>query len=244
MDDSEFAVHNQAMIEKMAADQQLQRAGLDWLIKSSPYQYTYHFRWLGLPIIQLPQDIVAMQELIWEIKPDAIVETGIARGGSLIFYASMLHLLDAGGIVVGVDIDIRDHNRKMIESHPMSRYVRMIQGSAIDRDVVEQVRQLIAGRKRVLVALDSMHSHPHVAEELRLYSPFVTKDSYLVVFDTAIEQMPETFFPDRPWGRGNNPWTAVHEFVRNNDRFAIAHAIADKLQLTVAPDGYLKCVKE
>jgi cephalosporin hydroxylase len=244
MDDSEFTAQNDAMIAKMGADKELHAASLDWLIKSSRFQYTYHFRWLGLPIIQMPQDILAMQELIWQIKPDAIVETGIARGGSLIFYASMLHMLDAGGIVVGVDIDIRDHNRTAIEAHPMARYVRMIQGSSIDTSVVAQVRELIKGRKRVLVSLDSMHTHAHVLEELKLYAPMVTKDSYLVVFDTAIEMMPPDFFADRPWGKGDNAWTAVQEFVASTDRFVIDKPIADKLQLTVAPDGFLRCVKD
>jgi cephalosporin hydroxylase len=243
MNDDEFRQKNHEMVAKMGGDADLQASSLDWLIKSSRFQYTYHFRWLGLPIIQLPQDIVAMQELIWEIKPDAIVETGIARGGSLIFYASMLHLLDAGGIVVGVDVDIREHNRRAIEAHPLKRYVQMIQGSAIDPDVVEQVRRLIAGRKRVLVALDSMHTHEHVLRELELYSPLVTKDSYLVVFDTAVELVPADFFSDRPWGKGNNPWTAVQEFMKSTDAFEIDRSIPDKLQLTVAPDGYLKRVK-
>lgn len=244
MDDAEFRAANKTMIAKMGTDLDLHASSLDWLIKSSRHQYTYHFRWMGLPIIQMPQDILAMQELIWEIKPDAIVETGIARGGSLIFYASMLHLLDNGGIVVGVDIDIRAHNRSAIEAHPMARYVRMVEGSAIDETIVAKVKELIAGRKRVLVSLDSMHSHAHVLEELRLYSPLVTAGSYLVVFDTAIEQMPEDFFQDRPWGKGDNPWTAVHAFMKTSDRFEIDASIADKLQLTVAPDGFLRCVKD
>ncbi|MBA3465659.1 MAG: cephalosporin hydroxylase family protein [Deltaproteobacteria bacterium] len=244
MDDAEFRAVNKTMIAKMGSDRDLHASSIDWLVKSSRHQYTYHFRWMGLPIIQMPQDIIAMQELIWEIKPDAIVETGIARGGSLIFYASMLHLLDNGGIVVGVDIDIRTHNRSAIEGHPMSRYVRMVEGSAIDEAIVAKVKELIAGRKRVLVSLDSMHSHAHVLEELRLYSPLVTAGSYLVVFDTAIEQMPEDFFQDRPWGKGDNPWTAVQAFMKTNDRFEIDTSIADKLQLTVAPDGFLRCVKD
>jgi cephalosporin hydroxylase len=243
VNEDEFDAQNRDAIRRMGEDKALQASSNEFLVKSSPHQYTYHFRWMGRPIIQLPQDIVAMQELIWECKPDAIIETGIARGGSLIFYASMLHLLDAGGIVVGVDIDIREENRRAIESHPMARYIQMFQGSAIDPAVVERVRETIADRKRVMVILDSMHSHAHVLEELRLYSPFVTKDSYLVVFDTTIELMPETFFPDRPWGKGDNPWTAVQEFVRTSDRFEIDRSIADKLQITVAHDGYLRCVK-
>lgn len=244
MNDYEFDERNRQKIAEMGSDHQLHEIGRKFVALSARLEYSYHFRWLGRPIIQYPQDIVAMQELIWSIKPDAIVETGIARGGSLIFYASMLHLLDQGGIVVGVDIDIRSHNRTEIEAHPMSRHIRMIEGSSISPSVAAQVRELIAGRKRVLVVLDSMHTHAHVLEELKLYAPLVTKDSYLVVFDTCIEQLPEDLFPDRSWRHGDNPWTAVQEFLRTTNRFVVDKTIQDKLQITVAPDGYLKCIKD
>ena len=244
MTDPEFEARNREMVAQMATDDRLHAAGLDFLARSVPSEYSYHFRWLGLPIIQYPQDVVAMQELIWQIKPDAIVETGIARGGSLIFYASMLHLLDMGGIVVGVDIDIRAHNRAAIESHPMARYIEMIQGSSTAPEVVAQVRDKIAGRKRVLVVLDSMHTHAHVLEELRRYAPMVTNGSYLVVFDTCIEQLPEELYPDRPWHHGDNPWTAVQAFLASSDRFVNDRSIPAKLQVTVAPDGFLRCVRD
>jgi cephalosporin hydroxylase len=206
------------------------------------YRYSYNFNWLGRPIIQIPEDIIAMQELIWQVKPDLIIETGIAHGGSLIFYASMLELIGGDGEVLGIDIDIREHNRVEIEKHPMFKRITMIQGSSIDGVIVKQVYKLAKGKKRILVVLDSNHTQDHVLKELELYAPLVKKGSYLVVFDTAIEDIPEDLFPDRPWGKGNNPKTAVWEFLKTNDRFEIDKDFENKLLFTVAPDGYLKCV--
>jgi cephalosporin hydroxylase len=208
------------------------------------FKYTYHFEWLGRPVIQLPQDLIAMQEIIWRVKPDLIIETGIALGGSLIFYASMLELLSGDGHVVGIDIDIRPHNRVEIENHPMFRRIIMIQGSSIDEEVARQVTDFSEGRQRVLVVLDSNHTHEHVSKELALYSPLVTRDSYLVVCDTVIEDVPDDLIRDRPWGKGNNPKTAVWEFLKTTDRFVIDQEYNDKLLITVAPDGYLRCVKD
>ena len=244
MDDREFETHNRQVIGEMGEDSGLHDLATRFLAHSVRREYSYHFRWLGLPIIQYPQDVVAMQELVWTIQPDAIVETGVARGGSVIFYSSMLHLLDRGGIVIGVDIDIRAHNRDAIERHPLARYVRLVEGSSIAPSVVERVRELVAGRKRVLVVLDSMHTHDHVLAELRAYAPLVAAGSYVVVFDTCVEHLPDELFPDRPWRRGNNPWTAVQAFLRTTDRFEVDRAVTDKLQITVAPDGYLRCVKD
>jgi cephalosporin hydroxylase len=185
-----------------------------------------------------------MQEIIWQVEPDLIIETGIAHGGSLILYASMLELLSGDGLVLGIDIGIREHNRVEIEKHPMFKRITMIQGSSTAEDIVRQVHDFAKGKKQVLVALDSSHTHDHVLKELQLYSPFVTRGSYLVVFDTLIEDMPEGFFPDRPWGKGNSPKTAVWEFLKKNDRFVIDKDIGNKLLITVAPDGYLKCIKD
>lgn len=244
MTDPDFEKRNREFIARMGADEELNALSRRWFENSSRFEYSYHFSWMGLPIIQFPQDIVAMQELIWSVKPDCIVETGIARGGSLIFYASMLELLGGDRIVIGVDIDIRPHNRKAIEEHPMARRVRMIQGSSIDEATGAQVRALTKGRKKVLVTLDSNHTHEHVLRELELYSPLVTRGSYLVVFDTVVEDLPKSQFLDRPWGPGDNPKTAVWEFLKRSDRFEIDKDIQYKLQLTVAPDGYLKCLKD
>lgn len=231
------------------ADPALERASSAWMNLANPLKYSYHFEWLGRPIIQYPQDMVAMQEIIWSVQPDLIIETGIAHGGSLLFSASMLELnAGCGGPqdaeVLGLDIDIRPHNREAIEGHPMSKRITMIEGSSIDDAVAAKVHDFARGKKRVLVILDSNHTHVHVRRELELYSSLVKAGSYLIVFDTVIEDMPEDAFPDRPWGKGDNPKTAVWEFLESNDRFEINREIQDKLLLTVAPDGYLKCLKD
>lgn len=207
------------------------------------HKYTYNFDWLGLPIIQYPQDIVALQEIIWTTKPDVIIEMGVARGGSIIFHASMLHLLNGDGKVIGVDIDIRDHNRQAIENHPLSFRIKLIQGSSIESAIVDQVKSLLKSTDRVMVILDSNHTHDHVLKELELYSPLVTKGCYLVVLDTCVQDLPDDLFHDRPWGKGNNPKTAVHQFMKITDQFEIDEKIPNKLVLTTAPDGYLKCIK-
>jgi cephalosporin hydroxylase len=233
-----------AMIAAMAADAELAETSRRFLIDSARYRYTYNFSWLGRPIIQLPADVLALQELVWSVKPRAIVETGIAHGGSLILSASLLHLLNGDGIVVGMDVDIRAHNRAAIEAHPLAARIRMIEGSSIDSAVVAEVGELVRGRSPVLLILDSNHTHEHVLEELRLYSPLVGAGSYIVVFDTVIEDMPVDAFPDRPWSVGNNPKTAVREFLRTSDRFAIDEEIEQKLLITAAPSGYLRCVRD
>ncbi len=226
------------------ADEGIQGLTRRWFAESCRSKYSYNFTWLGRPIIQYPQDLMAMQELIWRVKPELIVETGIAHGGSLVFYASMLELLGGTGSVLGIDIDVRDHNRREIERHPMFKRIEMIQGSSVDKDVARRVYSFAGGRERVIVTLDSNHTHAHVLEELELYSPLVKEGSYLVVFDTVIEDLPADLFHDRPWRKGNNPKTAVWEFLRSNDRFVIDRDIEHKLLITVAPDGYLRCIKD
>jgi cephalosporin hydroxylase len=259
-----------ASIALMAADKDLGSDANSVFNRLCEYKYSYHFDWLGRPIIQFPQDMVAMQELIWTIKPDLIIETGIAHGGSLIFSASMLALLDmsdainAGEIfdpkisrrkVLGVDIDIRAHNRASIEAHPMASRIQMIQGSSIAPDIIDQVHAIAADYKCVLVCLDSNHTHDHVLAELQAYAPLTSEGSYCVVFDTIVEDMPKEMFPNRPWGPGNNPKTAVWEYLRCLDKeqqvgvngavlaFEIDRAIQHKLLITVAPDGYLRRAK-
>lgn len=221
----------------------MNKRNLEWLAESVKERYSYNFTWLGRPIIQYPQDILAMQELIWRVRPDLIIETGVAHGGSLVLYASMLELIGGPGEVLGVDIEIRPHNRSAIESHSMAKRIRLVEGSSVSDSIVSEVRARAAGR-RTMVVLDSMHTHAHVARELAAYSPLVKQGSYVVVFDTVIEDLPAHSYPDRPWDRGNNPKTAVWEFLQSNDRFVIDREIESKLQITVAPDGYLKCVKD
>ncbi|MEW6694017.1 MAG: cephalosporin hydroxylase family protein [Pseudomonadota bacterium] len=245
-------------IEAQGSNQLLAVTTHNWIQIANQGKYSYHFEWLGRPIIQYPQDIIAMHELIWQIKPDLIIETGIAHGGSLIFYASMLALLDmceaieTGAAldpkqskrkVLGIDIDIRPHNRAAIEAHPMASRIQMIQGSSIAPEIIEQVKQVAQGYQRVLVCLDSNHTHAHVLAELQAYAPLVSVGSYCVVFDTIVEDMPKEMFPDRPWGPGNNPKTAVWEYLKTHPEFEIDKSIQHKLLITVAPDGYLKRVQ-
>ncbi|MBW8049756.1 MAG: cephalosporin hydroxylase [Cytophagales bacterium] len=229
-------------IENLSKDIVLKKAGIDFLKNTSKYNYTYNFTWMGVPIIQVPQDMIAMQEIIWEVKPDLIIETGIAHGGSLIFYASLLEMIGKGEIV-GIDIDIRDHNREVIENHPMFKRIKLIEGPSTSENVLNQVENIVEKNQKVLVSLDSDHTHDHVLKELVSYSKFVSQNSYVVVFDTAIEDMPEDFFSNKNWGKGNNPKTAVWEFLKNNDKFVIDKNIENKLLITVAPDGYLKRIK-
>jgi cephalosporin hydroxylase len=237
---------------------ELKAQSYKWIEDTTADNYTYNFCWLGRPIIQVPQDIVAMQELIWEIKPDLIIETGIAHGGSVIFSASMLAQLDmceaieSGELidpkkskrkVLAVDIDIREHNREAIESHPMASRIEMIQGSSIDPKIINQVKTFAKQYSRILVCLDSNHTHEHVLAELEAYANLSSVGSYCVVFDTIIDDMPDNMFPDRPWGPGNNPKTAVWDYLKSHPEFEIDKNIHDKLLITVAPDGYLKRVK-
>jgi len=207
------------------------------------HRYVYNFSWLGRPIIQFPQDIVAVQEILWRVRPDLVVETGVARGGSLVLSASILELVGHGE-VLGIDVEIRPHNRRSIEAHPLSKRIRLIEGSSTDPAVVEEVRAAAASRSGVVVILDSLHTHEHVLEELRLYSPLVGKGSYLIAFDTAIDDVPGDAFPDRPWGKGNNPKTAVREFLRENPRFEVDRALEDRLGITSAPEGFLRCIAD
>jgi cephalosporin hydroxylase len=186
--------------------------------------------------------MIAMQEIIWAVKPDLIIETGIAHGGSLIYYASILELIGKGE-VLGIDIDIREHNRLEIEKHPMYKRIKMIQGSAISEEIIEQIKPHAAGKKTVMVCLDSNHTHDHVLKELKLYSPFVTVGSYLIAFDTIVEDLPADLYKDRSWSVGDNPKTAVFEFLKANDNFEIDKSVDNKLLVSVAPDGYLKRIK-
>ena len=211
-------------------------------------KYTYNFFWLGVPIIQAPQDLQALQEIIWEVKPDLIIETGIAWGGSLIFSASMLAILEVcgaikSGEVIGIDIDIRSHNKEAILSHPMSKKIIMFEGSSIEEKIIAQVKERAKNKKSVLICLDSNHTHDHVLAELRAYAPLVSVGSYCMVGDTGVEDLPEGTTNDRPWRKGNNPKTAVWEFLKENDDFVIDKAIDTKLIMTGSPDGYLKRVQ-
>jgi len=226
----------------------LKSSAKDFMVESVHAKYSYNFSWLGRPIIQYPQDLVATQEIIWQVKPDLIVETGVAHGGSAVFFASLLELnAHAGGPkdaeVWCVEIDLRSHNREALEVHPMYPRVKVFDGSSLDADIAATIARKASSCERVLVVLDSNHTHEHVLGELRLYAPLVTVGSYCVVFDTVIEDLEGVEFTDRPWGKGNNPKTAVAEFLRSNDDFVVDSSIDEKLLISAAPGGYLKRVK-
>lgn len=255
---SEFQKQVSDNIVALKNDIDAQSLSRVWSRETNRNSYTYNFTWQGRPIIQYPQDIVAMQELIWTIKPDLIIETGIAHGGSLILSASMLALLDMCDAVVageelnprvsrrkvlGIDIDIRTHNRVAIEAHPMASRIQMIQGSSIMQEIIDQVHVIAKNYSCVMVCLDSNHTHDHVLAELQAYAPLTSMGSYCVVFDTLIEDMPKEMFLDRPWGPGNNPKTAVWDYLKTHPEFQIDKNIQNKLLITVAPDGYLKRVR-
>ncbi len=245
-------------IQGLGGDVELQALSKVWMRDIAKHKWVYNFSWFGRPAIQFPTDAWAMQELIWAVRPDLIIETGIAHGGSLIFYASMLAMLDMcdaieeGGTidprvskrkVLGLDIDIRAHNKEAIEAHPMATRIQMIQGSSVSPEVTSQVRDIARGYQKVMVCLDSNHTHDHVLAELEAYAPLVSHGSYCVVFDTLVEDMPADLCTDRPWGPGNSPKTAVHEYLRRHaGTYDIDRDIQHKLLLTVAPDGYLKRV--
>lgn len=238
-------------IKSYEHNDELKDASMNFIHQATLPQYSYNFSWLGRPIIQYPPDIIGMQEIIWSVQPDLIIETGIARGGSLIFSASILALLDLCDPnqckpilrkVIGVDIDIRSHNKSAIEAHPLSNRIEMIEGSSIDTSVIDHVKAIARDHKIILVCLDSNHTHDHVLKELEAYSSLVSIGSYCVVFDTIIDDLPKPLLGDRSWGPGNNPKTAVHQFMVANNQFVIDKDMHNKLQITVAPDGFLKRV--
>ena len=245
--DQEFDEQRRQNIERLGADAELKSLTSAWLTRAQTQQYSYNFDWLGLPIIQYPQDIVAMQEIVWSVRPNLIIETGVARGGSAIFYASLLELIamcgGEEGRVAAIEVDLRKTNREAILAHPLSRRVDLIVGSSIDTKIVEQIAERARNVPRILVCLDSNHTHDHVLAELFSYAPLVSIGSYIVVFDTLIEDLKDKAIGDRPWGKGNNPMTAVQAFLEQNDDFEIDTSIHDKLQVTVATNGFLKRVR-
>ena len=254
-------------IARQGKDTQLRGLTDAWFLRSLTNRYTYNFSALGRPIIQYPQDMVAMQELIWRVRPDLIIETGVAHGGSLIQSAAMLALLDycdavEQGVqldprkpqrrVLGVDIEIRPHNRQAIEAHPMAHRIDLMQGSSIEAETIRAVNEHARPYKKILLCLDSNHTHEHVLAELRAYAPLTSLDSYCVVFDTVIEDLPKGLFPDRPWDVGNNPKSAVFQYLQELSTtptlavdgqrlaFDIDKQIDAQIMISVAPDGYLR----
>jgi len=229
-------------IKKMSEDKELREKSLDWMIHADKYKYTYNYTWLGRPIVKYPNDIVIMQEIIWNLKPDVIVETGIAHGGSIVFSASMMEIIGKGE-VVAVDIDIRKHNKDLIEDHPMMKRITMYEGSSTDPAIFEKIKAHCEGKETVLVVLDSLHTHQHVIDELNLYSNLVTVGSYVICPDTFIEFFPKGYYSNRPWDVGDNPYTAVKQFLGENDNFENDDVLTSKLLVTEGIEGYLKRTK-
>ncbi len=237
--------------KSMAKDPNLAKTTKEWINQANAFKYSYNFEWCDRPIIQYPQDILALQELVWRVKPDLIVETGVAHGGSVVLNSSLLALLDLAEKiprndskrkVIAIDIDIRTHNKTALDAHPFNDYFELIESSSTDTSVVEYVTSEAKNHDRVLVILDSNHTHEHVLQELNAYAGLVTKESYCIVFDTIIEDLPDNSFPDRPWDKGDNPKTATLEFLQTHPEFEIDEAVEDKLMISVAPSGYLKRV--
>lgn len=239
-----FTEDRKANLQAASADEALKQRSLEWMLATSKYSYSYNFDWLGIPIIQFPQDILALQQVIWSVRPELIVETGVAHGGSAIFYASMLELVGESGLVIGIDVDIRPHNRARIVNHRMSRRIHLIEGSSTDERVVAAVQEIAADKTRVMVVLDSNHTAEHVALELDLYQGLVRKGSYLIVLDTSVEEVPAGFFSNRNWGPGNSPRTAVDAFLERSDRFIVDENFDNSLLISSARGGYLRCVAD
>jgi cephalosporin hydroxylase len=228
---------------EQSQDAALRKTSLDFIVDSDKHGYGYQWTWLGLPFIQMPQDMVVTQEVIWETKPDVIIETGIAWGGSVVFYASLLQLLGKGE-VVAVDLNLYDHVRDQIMSYPFSNRIHLYKGSSTDTAIVDKIKPHIKAGQKVMVCLDSNHTHQHVLDELRLYAPLVSKGQYLIVSDTVVEDIPPQEHRPRPWGPGDNPKTALRQYMKENDRFEIDQYVNDKLLLTYTPDGYCRCIKD
>jgi len=240
----EFKKERADVQKAMSKDKALKEKSLEWMLHADKYKYIYNFTWMGRPIIKFPQDIIALQELIFNVKPDLIIETGIAHGGSIIFSASMLQLLGNNGKVIAVDIDIRSHNRTAIENHPMSKHITMLEGSSTDPYILDQIKHFAKDYETIMVCLDSNHTHAHVLNELEIFSPLVSVGSYVVLPDTLIEFFPKGYYKDRPWDVGNNPYTAMIEFLKTNDSFVQDNEITDKLLVTEAYNGgFLKRIK-
>ena len=235
-DNFELFVKNN--INKIKKNKKFNYKSKEWSLLASKIKYHYNFTWLGLPIIKFPNDILVMQEVIWNVKPDVIIETGIARGGSLIFFASLMKLINKKGLVIGVDIDIRKKNELALKKHPLSKNIKLFKGSSISEEIIKKLKKNLFNKK-VLVVLDSMHTEEHVLKELEIYSKIVTKNSYLIVQDTFVEFFPKNHFKNRPWDKGNNPLTAVKKFLKTNKNFVVDNKISSKIGITENPMGYL-----
>jgi cephalosporin hydroxylase len=239
-----FFKDRQLDINKLSKDKNLRNKSIDWMLHADTYKYTYNFTWMGRPIIKFPADMIVQQEIFYNVRPDLIIETGVAHGGSLLFNASIQKLLGIdNSLTIGIDIDTRKHNREEILNSPLSDHIQLIDGSSTDKKIFDHVCNISKKFKTILVILDSLHTHDHVLEELKLYSSLVTSGSYLILPDTFIEFFPKGYYEDRPWDVGNNPYTAMIEFLKNTDEFQIDEYFSSKAVITETIDGYLKKIK-
>ena len=219
---------------------ELEEAAIKWAKVSAENRLSYEIDWLGIPIIQTPEDMILMQELIFKVQPDVIIETGVAHGGSLIYYASLLEILGKGK-VIGIDIEIREHNRKVIEKHPMFKRIDLVEGSSISEETIEKIRKMVPNNSKVIVCLDSNHTKNHVLKELQLYHGFVNLGSYIVVFDTITSKLSKVSNSEKIY-LGNSPKEAIEEFLKEHNNFELDKSY-NKLYVSSSQDGYLRRIK-
>jgi cephalosporin hydroxylase len=244
-DRKEFEDNKAKQSIALGAAKDVFRQSVDTVLSLDRFDYAYLWSWMGVPIIQLPADVMASQEVIWNTRPDVIIETGVARGGSVLFMASLLELIGKGK-VIGIDIDIRSHNRDTIEKHPMAKRIELVEGSSSSEETVAKVRALIPDGASVMLVLDSDHSRAHVLAELQVLAPLVTKGCYLVVADTLVGHLTKEQAPQKRskiWFEGDEPLSALHDYMSETDRFEVDQALNGKLVLSSSPGGYLRCVK-
>lgn len=235
----EFLELNKESANKMYSNTKLQNKAIDVLISADKYRWIHQSKWFGEPLLNLPQDMFAIQDIIWRTRPKYIIEVGVAWGGSLLFESCLLEIL-GGGKVIGIDIFIPEDLRQRLKSHNrISERIELIEGASTDSITLSKVKKILEDSKEVLVILDSYHTHDHVLKELQEYSKFVGKGNYLVCGDTIVEKIPEQEHRPRPWGPGNNPATAVSEFLSQNDRFSVDWEIDKRLLFSCHPGGYL-----
>ena len=235
--DIEFQEWRKKLLGSQSNNLEFQAASSDWMQLAVDNKYSHQFDWLGVPIIQMPEDLIIFQEIVYKTRPDLIIETGVARGGSIIFWASIQKLCGITGKVLGVDVDIRQHARSAINDSNFKDEIDLIEGSSIEDKVVDQVKKIISQHKRIMVVLDSNHTHEHVLSELEIYSKFVSKDCFLLVLDTVIDDLKVD--STRPWGPGSSPKSAAKEFMlKTSEDFINEQSYENRALLSVAPNGY------
>jgi len=239
----EFLQINEQAAREMSLDKELQDKALEVLVEADTHRWIHQSTWFGEPLLNLPQDMFAIQDIIWRTRPEFIIEVGVAWGGGMLFEATLLEML-GGQKVIGIDIFIPPDLRQRLSSHEkLSERLVLIEGSSIAAETLGQVKALLGGSRKVLVILDSYHTHEHVLNELRSYAPFIEKGQYLICGDTVVERIPAQLHRSRPWGPGNNPATAVKEFLSQTNRFVVDEKIDQRLLFSCHPGGYLQAVK-